>query len=678
LWEQEVRAAFILKSSLVLDIALLFPVSTVLLMAQGGKESNAEFSPPTGSSLTPNIVSTRLGYSMALHLNNCGAYGRISYRGSISPYTDSMGLEYPVGSRVEHVWGGGLWIGGAVEEFPNQFINVVSTTYESEFNTRPEFYPGSAAADTIWRVNGRNTPKPFGWDAYWGNALPFKPLSDNDLHCMYTDYDFPVGNHTPLGLKVVQSAYAWNDPYADGILIIQYKIINVGTRSINSAFVGIFVDGDVGPISVPSYFTRNHTGYYASTRTAYIHNPAIRGSTPVGVTLLHTSKVLDSLQYTFQWWSASQTPVNDAARYAVMSSAVIRPDEYPALSDTRFLFGFGPFTIRSGSDPHPDTLNVAIALLSGKDLFEMQRNARRALDIYLNQGIRLPFTPPSPPLRLNVGFRRVELDWKWRPGDDFLFGRPDPEENWDSTNQVARRYPSRIAPPYPPGIDSSRGGRNFEAYRIWRSENPNYPVTSFTLMKQVDVPNDSFEYNTGLEYTLVDSNLVRGKTYVYAVTSLSIPNLAEQHIRVGDSTIIVEVPVEPLESSPLVNASRIDLPFTASRESGKVAVVPNPYRTDRNYTLEAGGYEGLTSGWNESARVIKFINLPPKCTLRIFTISGDIVRTVYHDETASSFPRGDANVPLVSESNRALASGVYLFLVESEFGLQTGKFVIIR
>ncbi len=33
---------------------------------------------------------------------------------------------------------------------------------------------------------------------------------------------------------------------------------------------------------------------------------------------------------------------------------------------------------------------------------------------------------------------------------------------------------------------------------------------------------------------------------------------------------------------------------------------------------------------------------------------------------------------LISESNRAIASGVYLFTVESEFGKQVGKFVVIR
>jgi hypothetical protein len=77
--------------------------------------------------------------------------------------------------------------------------------------------------------------------------------------------------------------------------------------------------------------------------------------------------------------------------------------------------------------------------------------------------------------------------------------------------------------------------------------------------------------------------------------------------------------------------------------------------------------------------VVKFINLPEVCTIRIFSLSGDLVRTVIHDGSSSSgISVGDVNVPLVSESNRAMASGIYVFTVESDFGVQTGKFVIIR
>jgi len=649
----------------------------------------------TGLVLLPCLVFSqtnfdyiKAGYSLKVQLNNVGSLGRVAYPpwspSPNPPVADSIGLEFPAGARVEHLYGGGVWIAGQLDTSASGTgtpLKRVSLAYEGWAGPYFEFFPGTSPADTFWRASLSDTIAPPGWDAYWGPDVPFDPISDQDLYCTYTDTGRAVGAHIPMKLKVIQRSFSWTDPYAEGIVIIEYRVINVGTKTIDSAYVGFFFDADVGPIDAATFYERNFTGYYQDSRTAYIHNPIDEGSTPVGVTLLWPQDRLRVLRYTFQWFPGSQTPATDEGKYNLMSSGNVKPDEFPEMSDTRFVFAFGPFSFVPGDD---DT--IAIAVVSGfsrtKDArLIMQDNASRALDIYLNQGISLPPTPPSPPLRMNVGFRRVSLDWKWRPGDDAVYARPNPELNWDSTNDVARRYPDRITNP-PPGYDSTKGGRNFEAYRIWRSEDPTLPLppeATFTLLKQVDVPTDSFEYNTGLEYTLSDSNLVRGKVYTYAVTSKSIPNLAYQTIQVGDTTYTVPVPVQPLESSRLVNAARIELPFSVSSQPDRVTVVPNPYRTDRDYTTESGGYEGLFGAWDENKRLIKFINLPEVCTIRIFSLSGDLVRTIQHDgRSTTGIPRGDVNVPLVSESNRALASGIYIFTVDSDLGVQTGKFVIIR
>ncbi|MBX2989750.1 MAG: T9SS type A sorting domain-containing protein [Bacteroidetes bacterium] len=633
--------------------------------------------------------SIKQGYTMLLQMDNRGVFGRMAYpRGSNEP-PDSLGLEYPVGRRIEHIFGAGVWIAGRVDTSAagnSPRIKVVTTAYEGWSGPHFEMWP--EPNDDFWRASRSDSVKPPGWDTYWGTDLDFRPISDNDLYSKYTDYQVRPAGHVPMGIKVVQSSYAWDDPYAEAIIINEYKIFNVDTaRTIEDVYVGFLCDADVGPVNVTNYFQRNFTGYYQNARTAYIHNPSDRGSTPVGISLLYPDPDTTIIKkYTFQWFPGNNTPAPDVPKYDMMASGNIRPDEFPSLSDTRFLFAFGPFTLT------PDTvLKIAVGIISGTDLRDLQKNANRAVDIYKNQGIKLPSTPPSPPLRAEVGFRRVKLDWKWRPGDFELFGRPDPETNWDTTSQVARWDTSRISPPYPPGIDPSRGGRNFEAYRLWRSEHPGVnpatgrplvPDASFTLLKQFDAigytDSTRFEYETGLQYEFIDSNLVRGKVYVYSVTSKSIPNIAYQTIRIGDRDTLVTVPVEPLESGKLTNAVRVDLPFAISQDANKVSVVPNPYRTDRDYKLESGGYEGLTSSWTENERKVKFINLPEKCIIRIFSLSGDLVRTVQHDGGGGTFPRGDADVLLVSESNRALASGIYIFTVESNLGVQTGKFVIIR
>ncbi|MGA2624613.1 MAG: hypothetical protein ABSF91_15275, partial [Bacteroidota bacterium] len=62
-------------------------------------------------------------------------------------------------------------------------------------------------------------------------------------------------------------------------------------------------------------------------------------------------------------------------------------------------------------------------------------------------------------------------------------------------------------------------------------------------------------------------------------------------------------------------------------------------------------------------------------TIRIFTLAGELVTTLTN--VGSSTP-GEIEWNLLSQSNRALASGLYVFTVESQAGKQIGKFVLIR
>jgi hypothetical protein len=526
-------------------------------------------------------------------------------------------------------------------------------------------------------------------------ALPYAPRSDAEYYTKYDDYHVSVGGHTPLKLKVFQTSFAWNHPYADAIIIFEYRITNMGRKKIDSAYVGFFFDADVGPYNVANYAQRNFTGYYPESHTAYVHNPADRGSTPVGCALLDYGPHIpgDTLKYTFRWWNGPQHPATDAAKYTLLSSRIQDSTQSISnLGDPRLIFGFGPFTLNPNNPPlpgiTPDTVRILIAIVSGysptgNHLIAMQQSVQHAWDMYQNQKIAVPATPASPPLRVEVGDRRVKLNWRWTPADTIGGGRPDPVSSWDSTNQRVPihpswtgvpGYPARTGPPYPPGItDSTRGGRNFESYRLWRSEHPDHADATFTLLKQWDVGGDTIEYDTGLEYDYIDSNLVRGRRYTYSVTSRSVPNVVEIDGK--------PYPVGYLESSKSINSTVVDLPFAISSEANKVRVVPNPYRTDVDYTFEKGGYEGSAYGknaWDENRRIIKFINLPQQCTIRVFSLSGDLIRTITHDGGTEVFPRGDHDMPLVSESNRALASGLYIFTVESSFGTQVGKFVIIR
>jgi hypothetical protein len=133
-----------------------------------------------------------------------------------------------------------------------------------------------------------------------------------------------------------------------------------------------------------------------------------------------------------------------------------------------------------------------------------------------------------------------------------------------------------------------------------------------------------------------------------------------------------------LESSPLANAIEvwpINDAATVLEKGLQVSVYPNPYIGDGTYT--AAGYEDPNrTGFVDHERRIHFMNLPPRCTIKIFTLNGDLVRELRHP---GSFSSTDARIQwnMRSKNNEIVTSGIYIFSLESEWGNQIGKIVII-
>jgi hypothetical protein len=101
-------------------------------------------------------------------------------------------------------------------------------------------------------------------------------------------------------------------------------------------------------------------------------------------------------------------------------------------------------------------------------------------------------------------------------------------------------------------------------------------------------------------------------------------------------------------------------------------VVPNPYRAQAIWEPKSA----FASGRGD--RIIKFINLPPVCTIRIYTITGELVNTLHHN---SSMWDGSENYNLLNKDNMELAFGMYLWHVDasaSGLGTKIGKFAVIK
>ena len=96
----------------------------------------------------------------------------------------------------------------------------------------------------------------------------------------------------------------------------------------------------------------------------------------------------------------------------------------------------------------------------------------------------------------------------------------------------------------------------------------------------------------------------------------------------------------------------------AKSQLGEIGVVPNPY-----YAFSA--YE--TSKLDNR---VKFINLPPQCTIKIFNINGDLIRTLKKDNSDTYF-----DWDLKNEYRIPISGGVYICYVSAPgIGDQVVKF----
>jgi len=108
----------------------------------------------------------------------------------------------------------------------------------------------------------------------------------------------------------------------------------------------------------------------------------------------------------------------------------------------------------------------------------------------------------------------------------------------------------------------------------------------------------------------------------------------------------------------------------AKNQLSKIGVVPNPY-------LGAASWERRNlNSTGRGERKIDFINLPSTCIIRIYTITGALIKTLRKD---SGYLDGTISWNLVTEDGMDAAYGVYIFHVEAPgIGEHIGKFALIK
>lgn len=187
------------------------------------------------------------------------------------------------------------------------------------------------------------------------------------------------------------------------------------------------------------------------------------------------------------------------------------------------------------------------------------------------------------------------------------------------------------------------------------------PLDSILMIDGTEVLWPYYEYEYAIE------GLQLAEPVYLAVTSFDFGNPAAD--------------LSSLESSPLANATEIwpiNSADVVKDERPKPGVYPNPYRLADNYNAQ--GWEnadGLTPD-PERARKVTFTNIPDTCTLSIYTLDGDLVRRIDHAELPGSSAATVVVWNLISRNTQAVKTGLYIYTIESRFGTDVGKLVIVK
>ncbi len=596
----------------------------------------------------------------------------------------SPSFEFPLGTGFEHMVRGGFWIGGLTTySGAGEQIRVSTAAVDGS--------QGSAsAAGTEYSPAGNAIVE----RSALRNSKFFSPqaVSEQDFVCDYED--FPAKStvtggedHEPLGISLHQEIYNWSFSRFANFVAIRLTIRNVGPP-LRNVWVGMYEEFASGPKNsystwppsstsggtLGSWYNKKLMGYDVEGRTIAEHycrsytggaaTCADQVCPPwVGVKLLGVSPdtVANKLvtAYIANYSPGDTTRDNDTERHNLMSTGRITPPDslLPGFSvdgsnnDPVSLLAVGPFD----EIPPDSTITVDFAFVGGADYDDMLENADFA-QLAFDFNYVLPTPPPSP--RLAVVPKDGGLDLYWDRSPEFVS---------DPTSPAA-------------------GGLDFEGYRVSIGDE----LGRIRQTAQFYVA-DTSGFNTGFAAIALPESVLIDTTwyhYKYSVRSLKTGFRYYASVTSYDTG---DERIESLESGITQNlALTVPGPSPDESKGRSVTVFPNPYKVE--------------AAWDQGRLVrdhyLWFANLPRRCTIKIYTLSGDLVKKVdfdgdtYQGEGARGLYNPTSDVLLdppslsgslfawdmITSQGQAIASGLYLFAVEDQDGgaIQRGKFLIVK
>lgn len=702
-----IKISSVIFLSLLLNIAL-FSQENISRLSKQLDDDNSKF--------------TNVG-NIGITVTNFGTYGH-----GFAFWPQQPSAEYPIGSGIEHLFDGGLYIGAfkSNDSLGNGRVGPFVTTGAVD------------AASISARGGGFEYTNSAGSRVAERSSLLdsrfFSPaaISHQDFVMEFVDTNLtlsngePIEGHNPIGVAVHQETYAWNFPFADFFVIFNYTIKNVTNKYLDSVYVGLWTDAVVRntKITIPSgsaFYNKGGNGYNDSLRIAYEFDATgdvgftdsylgvqFLGSTPNLQNSFIT--LTDTLPSTnFVSWQFRNTddpnffaPQTDIDRYKKMQGYFggtnrynrgVTPQTLKLASNRSILITSGHYKkIAPG-----ESINVVFAILAAKkfgsdlasiDNFEQKKNlfdnADWSLRAYFGEDRN----------RNGILDAGEDLNGDGKITRYILPAPPlTPKMKVVTENQKATIYWDKRAEG---SIDPISGKMDFEGYRLFRTQSgfdltSNQDIlSSLVVLAEFDSMNNDIGFNSGFSFVELSepatfendtvqynykfevNNLLNGWQYLFAVSAFDE----------GDA----ENNLMSLFSNPLANYQRI-IPGTlpVEDENVEIGVYPNPYYSN-----------AIWDGGSERLRKINFYNLPEECEITIYTLAGDIVKKIQHNQDSNGsdlrwfenfasdgrqkMSGGEHSWDLISDNDQAIATGLYLFSVKNSKTsfIKTGKFLIVK
>ncbi len=361
--------------------------------------------------------------------------------------------------------------------------------------------------------------------------------------------------------------------------------------------------------------------------------------------------------------------------------------------------GIGPFSLKKDS-----VMTVVFATVAGYRLEGIQKAVRAARWAYERDFV-IPVLPPLPEMKVsNTLNKSTNVEWDARAETDTEFAgykiyrsAQYKKLNWlDEGMRVVDRYQEQMTVgARPPSVYKPVNPR-FDAFAKTQSttlKGSYQPDTwgTWDLVKVIpkaDLATYRPAVTAGYTYKYEDKDVILGFTYWYYVAAYKEGSYTGPG---GETTTRIETHSTnrngatglwpgtwpfafnnvnyPKTAAGLKDLGAQQIVYSALAPKGDVSTVgvrPNPYK-------RAALHDNRTLVYDHK---LLFYNLPPQCKITILDVAGQVIDVIQFASADAS--KGSVFWDMFSKDGIEVASGVYVYVVESPSNSKVGYFSILR